>query len=226
MSIWDQLKEGFKIGGDLLFNMGKAAVETTIAGLTGFAAGGPAGAAMAAIPVGISGISSVASRIGSYFHSVDPQTNLPTAETVSSVLHPIKPLVMMNSALRTATADSPDSVKQIAGSAAAFHDGMEKYGNVVSAAKAAGGTPITQHLANNMSGTIVDAIKSRSGFDARNAIRYGGSAMRGAQMVGTTSAYSAPLLSYMNNGGAEALAMRNIASKGYGGPQDIVVGGG
>jgi hypothetical protein len=30
----------------------------------------------------------------------------------------------------------------------------------------------------------------------------------------------------MNNGGAEALAMRNLAAKGYGGPQDIVVGGG
>lgn len=225
-SIWDQLKWGFKIGGDLIYNMGKAAIGTTIAAIQGFESGGPVGAAMAGIPSAISGISTVASRIGSYFHEVDQQNNLPNNATVASVLHPIKPVNTMNSALQTATAQSPDSVQQIAGAAAAFHDGLAKHGNVVSAVKAAGGSPITQHLANNMSNTIVDNIQARSGFNARNAMRYGDSSMRSAQMVGTTSAFNAPILSYMNGGGAEALAMRNLAAKGYGGAQDIVVGGG
>lgn len=223
MGFWDELKQAFTIVGDIGLGIGK----TVAAGLTGFMEGGPLGAIIGAVPAAISGISQVASRVNSYTHPVDDKTNLPNYQTVASVVHPLKQVMTMNQALQTATPQSPDSVQQIAGSMAAFHDGFSKYGNVLGASKAAGATPISQHLANNMSGAIASNLQSKTGFNASNALRYGDSALRSAQMLSSTSMYHAPVMSYLNYGGQEALAMRTVAARGgYGGSPDYVLGGG
>jgi len=226
MGFFDDLKTGLGIVGGVVGNMFEGAYKTIVAGAQGFKSGGPLGAFAAGLPAATSAVSSLVNRIHSYSHPT-AEDGTATHATIASVLDPAGPLKTASKALGAVSSDSPASVNEVATAGANFHDGMSKHGNSVeAAAKYAGATPITQHLGNSLSSSIVGHVKNRIGFDAVNHMRFGASATREAQMLPTTSAFHGRINDFMNYGGAEALAMKRLAMQG-GGPlaREILIGG-
>lgn len=222
-SIWEQLKEGFSFGwNNVLMPMGKAALKIG----AGFFSGGPAGAAMAAIPAVTEGIGDIVHRVSAYMHPTEPDGTA-NAQTVASIVNPTKHINVLNQALNSVGAGSPDATNNLAQSAASFFDGMTKYGDFTAAAKFSGATPIGKHIQNGVSQAVVNYARQKIGFDAHNAMHFGPGAMRDAQMLPSTSAYADPVRDYMMNGGAEALAMNKLAAYGpLNRSRDITAGSG
>jgi hypothetical protein len=210
MSIWDQLKWGFGLGWNAVL---KPMATAALAIGAGFMEGGPAGAAMAGIPAVIGAVSDSAHRISGYLHEVNDDGTA-NAATVKGIVNPTKHVNVLNQALGAVGMGSPDTTNDIATQAAKFFDGITKYGDATAAAKFAGATPIGKHISSAISGAVVNYAKSKIGFDAHNAMRFGPGAMREAQMLPSTSAYAGPVRDYMMNGGAEALAMRKLTDYG------------
>ena len=222
-SIWDQLKWGFEFG----FKNVVAPIATAAFQIgSGFVSGGPAGAAMAAIPAVTGAVGDIAHRVSAYLHPTNDDGTA-NAQTVASVVNPTKHISVLNQALNSVGAGSPDATNSLARSAASFFDGIAKYNDPTAAAKYTGATPVGKHIQNGISGAIVNYVRQKTGFDAQNAMRFGPGAMREAQMLPSTSAYAEPIRDYMMNGGAEALAMNRLAAYGpLNRSRDITVGSG
>lgn len=226
MGFFDDLKTGLGIVGHTVLDVLEGGLKTAGAAAAGFVGGGPIGAITAGISTGISSVGTLINRIHSYSHPTSPDGTANHA-TIASVLDPIGPLVTASKAMGAVSKDSPASVNEVAGAGANFLDGMAKHGNSLeAAARYAGSTPISKHIGNSLSSSIVGHVKNRIGFDAVNHMRFGASATREAQMLPTTSAFHGRVSDFMNYGGAEALAMKRLAMQGGGAiSRDIVVGG-
>ena len=223
MGFFDDLKQGLSIAGGTVLNLGEAVFKTAGAAVAGFAAGGPAGALLAGIPAGIASTGTLIHRLSAYFHPTD-EDGTPNMATIQSLTqNPLHHLKMANQALQNVNKDTPESGISLAQSAAKLNDGLEKYGDFAAAAKFAGASPISKHIATGVSKGIVDEVKRRTGFDAINHMRYGRSATRAAQMVPTTSAYAEPVRDYMLHGGAEALAMKHLSQNNAARNPDLVI---
>lgn len=222
-SIWEQLKEGFSFGwNNVILPMTKAAVKIG----AGFFTGGPAGGAMAAIPAVVEGVSDIAHRVSAYMHPTEPDGTA-NVQTVAGIVNPTKHITVLNQALNSVGAGSPDATNSLARAAASFFDGMTKYGDFTAASKYAGATPVGKHIQSGVSQAVVNYARQKIGFDAHNAMRFGPGAMREAQMLPSTSAYAEPIRDYMMNGGAEALAINKLAAYGpLNRSRDITVGSG
>lgn len=108
----------------------------------------------------------------------------------------------------------PPSVVKMAQVGSHFYDGLAKHGDIVAAAKYAGATPITQHLANSMSNHVATFIKSKTGFDAKNHQLLSNPVMMHVGHVSTQNNNFHKLEDIRNGGGVEAMAMKNVAKIG------------
>ncbi len=225
MGFWDELKHGLKIMGGTIWDMTRAAVPTAVAAVGGFMAGGPAGAVVAGATTGVKEADTLIHRLSGYFHPTD-KDGTPNHQTIASLVDPTSHMKVASQALKNVDSKSPESVISLAQTGAKLYDGIQKHGSTVAGAKYAGATPISSHLASGTSTAIVNEVKKRTGFDAQNALRYGASSTRSAQMVPSTSAFHAPVRDYMMHGGAEAFAMKHLNQYGFARSNDVVVGGG
>ena len=222
MGFWSDLWDGIKFTAKTTGQILEAGLKTAGEAAAGFEAGGPVGAAIAGMTGGISNISTAASRIK---HYADEAMH-PNMGTIAAQVKPGAGMVPLNQSLQNLTADAPDSVKQMAVSGARFHDGLAKTGSVVSAVRMAGGTPITQHLANGASSALISEVSKRTGFDGRRYQQLQNPAMRASQMLPTTSAYHGHMQDMLRHGGAEAVAVKHLArSVQNPAPTQMIVGG-
>lgn len=210
--LWHTIKQVATLGYDVLkpvISWGKDVAQA--------AEGGPIAAAMMAVTSGIKNVESGINRFKEDWDDITGPNN-GTGSGLSNDINAIRGSVsphagigMMTDALRNVSPDAPDSVKRMAAAAAKFHDGLSSYGDIDAAIKAAGGTPITSHLSKGMSNTVVDHVRSLTGFNAYNATQRH-PVFSQASMLPSTSAHSPGLTDSLTGSIPERMAMQYITN--------------
>lgn len=223
MGFWDSLWSGIKTAGRVAGAIGQGALGVLGGAAHGFemgsAVGGPElggviGAALGGASSAIDNISMTANRTKHYLREYHTGDGIPSGAAVLQGLIPSSTVSTMQNAISSLTAGgAPKSVVDVAQAGAKFMDAARKHMSIVAAANAAGATPITKHLGNNMSREIVTQLGARTGIrgDLYNVMH--NPVLKGAAMLPTTSAHYDKVMDMIHYGGAEAVAMKALAQQ-------------
>lgn len=155
-SLWSGIKKAAGVVGSVLSGVG-----TVVAGALGGAEiGGPIGGLVGGVSTLIGTIEPTIKRVQHYIND-DEAGSAGDLQATYQQLHGVMSHKVLQNAMSSVTAKSPQVVKDIANIGASFHDSLAKTGDIVSAVKAAGGNPLSGHIADSMSNAIINEASRR-----------------------------------------------------------------